>query len=377
MLQEGSDAALASALKVVETIFSNKTPDECARLVHPTAESTDSAYVVPQSVSRDNARGVDAAQCIETLLAVAEATPAVPGIAAATCLWWVSGASRKVASRALDALIAAVAATAVAGSGVTSDGADEEVTAETAGGDEGSSDGKRPFGGDDNGDSWSWLRPTPVEPGGADVPPLEEQEEGTHAAAAVEAAVKPLPAARFLAVLCLCKPGLQALGSEVRQQLPQAVDALVKLCGVEDPRLTHSCFRVVERLVGSELGAREFVNAGVLQRAAEAGRRFERAEENKGRKDVGVVGDEEAYAIAAALGAVAALGKAGGKSAHPAIDSTFRLSVRCLAGVGEFSGRPAAGEHVFGSACLSYLGRDGLLRLTIVFCCFVCVVVRS
>lgn len=291
-LDEGSDAALASALKAVERIFTDKPPEACALSLraHAEGESNDDPH--PPTPS-------DYATCVETLLAVAEATPEAPGAAAATCLWWLSGASGVAPDRALAAILAAGSSSVCTDEDESGEGEEtEEYIAQKA---------------------WTWL-------------PLEGGEE------VAEATPSPrlLEAARFLATLCLCKPGLQRLEAGVQRESPRAVEALVHLCGSPDPNLARACFRIVERLAKGRLGARAFVDAGALARATEAGARFEV------QADAVTVEDAEARAIAAALGTVAVLAEAGGDSARPLIEDAFQLSVRCLGRVGEFSGRPAA-----------------------------------
>lgn len=345
-LEEGSDAALAPALKVIETIFSRKNPEECVRSLRDAAPSdandgADGEDTRTSSVVEDD---VDVVKCVETLVTVAEASPAAPGTAAATCLWWVAGASDKVTERALNILLVEALAGGSGGADM-SDGDTPDANGCTVGLEtEEEAEDLRAESATamyDGGDGWARLLTPriPVESG-------EEADEASPAlvesAAAIAATVEsePLLAARFLAALCLCKPGLSALGSGVRRRSPRAVEALVELCDGTDPQLARSCFRIVERLAG-ELGAREFVNAGVFERAADALTRFERS---AGGTEVVAVGDAEVHAIAAALGAVAALGKVGGKSTRRVIDDAFRVSVRCLTAIGEFSGRPAAGK---------------------------------
>lgn len=302
-LEEGSDAALASAMKVVERIFTGKSPEGCTLSLRAKAtaeeESADDKDNHPPTPG-------DYANCVETALRVVEATPEAPGAAAATCLWWVSGASNRAPDRALSAIFAAAAAA----------GAEEEEGAAAA--------VLSPMD-----DVWSWLPR-----GGGEGGEEEELEEGE-----VVPRARPVEAARFLAALCLCKPGIgcleEALKTGGESLLQQVVEALVTLCGSSDPLLARACFRIVERLVGS-LGARVLVDAGALAAAVEAGKRFEVDEGAE------TVEDAEARAIAASLATVAVLAEAGGKDARPLVDDAFQLSVRCLGRVGEFSGRAAA-----------------------------------
>lgn len=333
-LEEGSDAALASALKVVERIFATKSPAECARSLLQATPTNDESLANDEqktsSSTTSTANPVPAANVtsnfVETLLAVTEATPEAPGTAAATCLWWVSGARDDVTGVALGALLARAANDESAAVGEAEVGGREASDAE---------DVASSFSSDDD---WAWFPVGQAEEQAerdTTTPPRRGQGQGQRPGA--------LAAARFLAALCLCKPGAHALESGVRAESPGAVEALVHLCGAEEPILAGACFRIVERLAARGLGPLVFVDAGVLDRAAKAGARFFEIAEDK---EEGEVGDAEAYAIAAALGAVAALAEVGGKNAHPTIDSAFRLSVRCLAGVGEFSGRPAAGEKI-------------------------------
>lgn len=300
-LEEGSDPALASALTVVDRIFSRKTPEACVRSLRAAAEeaSSEDPHLATSS---------DYANCVETLLAVAEATSEAPGMAAATCLWWVSGARSAAPDRALTAILEAAAAI--------------RESTDSSGAEVGEDDGESVQLGLD---VWSWF-------------PLEGAE-GAGEDEVASSPPRPLDAARFLAALCLCKPGLQALEAGVRRDLPRAVDALVKLSGSADPKLARACFRIVERIARAGIGAAAFVDAGALAQATEAGMRFEVEEEAED------VDDLEARAIAAALGAVVVLAEAGGESARPLIDDAFRLSVRCLGRLGEFTGRPAAGEE--------------------------------
>lgn len=296
-LEEGSDAALASALKVVERIFINKSPEACALSLRARTEEE------PSEAAHHLPTFSDYANCVETLLAVVEATPEAPGAAAATCLWWLSGASSVAPDRALGSILAA-AVREVEGTvekeKVEGEGEDEAAAQQTS-------------------EVWSWF---PKGDAG--------KEEG------VVPAPRPLEAARLLAALCLSRPGLQRLEAGVRRESPRAVEALVRLCGSKDARLARACFHIVERLARSRIGAQTFVDAGALTRATEAGVRFEAAE------DVVAADDDEAYAIAAALGAVAALAEVAATSERPLVDTAFQLAVRCLGRLGEFSGRPAA-----------------------------------
>eukprot|EP00752_Nemacystus_decipiens_P007872 g7033.t1 len=297
-LEEGSDAALASAMKVVERIFTDKSPEGCALSLRAKADEQPGG---DDGDDNNPPTPNDYANCVETLLKVVEATPEAPGAAAATCLWWLSGASSRAPDRALSGILSA--AEAVVGK------EEEEEAAALSPTD----------------DVWSWL---PRGGGGE----AEEVEEGE-----VVPQARPIEAARFLAALCLCKPGIGCLEEALKRESPlqQAVDALVTLCGSADPLLARACLRIVERLAGS-LGPRALVDAGALAAAVEAGKRFEVDEGAE------TVEDAEARAVAAALGTVAALAEAGGKEARPLVDDAFQLSVRCLGRVGEFSGRPAA-----------------------------------
>ena len=321
-LEEGSDAALAAALKVVERIFTGKSPEACILSLLARAageDSTDESHAPTAS---------DYSTCVETTLAVAEATPEAPGAAAATCLWWLSGASSVASDRALAALLAA--AKPGEGGGGEEIGREKEEGEETGGdGEDQGADQEGEGGGGGKataeavGDVWSWL------PRGGG-----EEEEGE-----VGPTARPLEAARFLATLCLCRSGLKGLEAGVRRKAPHALESLLRLSASNDPRLARACFRILERLGGggSSIGAQTLVDAGTLEVAAAAGKRFEAVLEVA--EDVK---DEEAHAIAAALGTVAILAEAGGVSARSVIDDAFQLSVRCLGRVGEFSGRPAA-----------------------------------
>eukprot|EP00903_Cladosiphon_okamuranus_P010933 g10326.t1 len=300
-LEEGSDAALASAMKVVERIFTGKSPEECALSLRAKAEEAP-----PGDDDNHNPRASsDLANCVETVLKVVEATPEAPGAAAATCLWWLSGASKLAPDRALSAIFAAAEAAA-------------------AGEEEGEGEHETPSSPAD--DAWSWL---PRGKGG------EEEEEGE-----VVPKERPVEAARFLAAMCLCKPGIRCLEEALKREeslLQRTVEVFVTLCGSTDPLLVRALFRIIERLASSNsMGPRVFVDAGALASAVEAGKRFEVEE------DTETVEDAETRAIAAALGTVATLAEAGGKDARPLVDDAFQLSVRCLGRVGEFSGRPAA-----------------------------------
>lgn len=302
-LEEGSDAALASAMKVVERVFTGKSPEDCALSLRAKAEedpsSDDNHHHHPRTSN-------DYANCVETVLKVVEATPEAPGAAAATCLWWLSGASSLAPDRALSAIFAAAEAKAAA----EEKEGEEEAPSSPAD------------------DVWSWL---PRGRGGEE----EEEEEGE-----VIPRARPVEAARFLAALCLCKPGVGCLEGALKREeslLQRAVEALVTLCGSTDPLLSRPCFRIIERLASSNsMGPRVFVDAGALAAAVEAGKRFEVEEGAE------TVEDAETRAVAAALGTVATLAEAGGKDARPLVDDAFQLSVRCLGRVGEFSGRPAA-----------------------------------
>lgn len=288
-------------MRVVERIFTGRSPEDCALSLRAETEeeSGDEGGEGEGSGGGDDdhrppAFG-DFADCVETLLKVVEATPEAPGAAAATCLWWLSGASFRAPDRALSAIFAAAAA------------AEEEGAA-----------AQLPLAED----AWSWF------PRGES----GEEEEGE-----VVPRARPVEAARFLAALCLCKPGIRCLEEAVKRDSTQrAVEkALVALCGSSDPLLASACFRIIERLAKS-VGPGAFVDAGALAAAVEAGKRFEVEEGAE------TVEDAETRAIAAALGAVATLAEAGGKDARPLVDDAFQLSVRCLGRVGEFSGRPAA-----------------------------------
>ncbi|CAM9197891.1 unnamed protein product, partial [Ectocarpus fasciculatus] len=300
-LEEGSDVALASALKVVERIFTGKSPEACALSLRAKSEeeSCDDPHR-PTFSDYDN--------CVETVLAVVEATPEAPGAAAATCLWWLSGASSKAPDRALAAILAAAAV--ANGTEATHEArAAEKAAAQLL----------------VSADVWSWFSRVDGGEGNA-------EEEGENIPPA-----RPVEGARFLAALCLCRPGLECLEAAVERETPRRVaEALVTLCGSADPLLARACFRIIERLAKGGTGPQVFVDAGALAAAAEAGALFEVEE------DAETVEDAEAHAIAAALGAVATLAEAGGKDARPVVDNAFQLSVRCLARVGEYSGRPAA-----------------------------------
>ncbi|CAM9588135.1 unnamed protein product [Ectocarpus sp. 4 AP-2014] len=300
-LEEGSDVALASALKVVERIFTGKSPEACALSLRAKSEeeSCDDPHR-PTFSDYDN--------CVETVLTVVEATPEAPGAAAATCLWWLSGASSKAPDRALSAILAAAA---VADSTeVTNEAREAEKAAAQL---------------LVSADVWSWFS----RGGGGE---RDVQEEGENVPPA-----RPVEGARFLAALCLCRPGLECLEAAVERESPRRVaEALVTLCESADPLLARACFRIIERLAKGGTGPQVFVDAGALAAAAVAGALFEVEE------DAETVEDAEAHAIAAALGAVATLAEAGGKDARPVVDDAFQLSVRCLARVGEYSGRPAA-----------------------------------
>lgn len=298
---------------MVERIFTGKSPEACILSLRARAEeeSTDDPHVPT---------ACDYSSCVETVLAVAEATPEAPGAAAATCLWWLSGASSVACDRALSALL-----TAAAEAGDEGEGEDGERVVGEGGGERKDGDSEA-LAIPTTGDVWSWF------PCGGDEEE-EEEEEGE-----IVTVARPLEAARFLATLCLYRPGLKVLEAGVRRKEPHALEALLRLSASDDPRLARACFRILERLGGrgSSIGAQTLVDAGTLEVATEAGKRFEVV------VDVEEVHDDEANAIAAALGTVAVLAEAGGASARPVIDEAFQLSVRCLGRVGEFSGRPAA-----------------------------------
>ncbi|CAN0383916.1 unnamed protein product, partial [Hapterophycus canaliculatus] len=254
-------------------------------------------------------------KCVETALRVVEAMPEAPGAAAATCLWWLSGASRKAPDRALAAILAAgEEALAAAARAEGKAGRRTSTQSATAA------------------DVWAWF----PRGSGGDEEEEGEEEEGDEEGEGVLPA-RPVEGARFLAALCLCEPGKQCLEDAVERESRQRVaEALVALCESADPLLARACFRIIERLAKAGTGPQVFVEAGALVAAIEAGIRFEVEE------DAETVEDAEARAIAAALGTVATLAEAGGKDARPVVDEAFRLSVRCLGRVGEFSGRPAA-----------------------------------
>lgn len=310
-LEEGSDAALASALKVVERIFTGKTPEACALSLRAKTEeaSIDDPHR-PTFSDYDN--------CVETVLRVVEATPEAPGAAAASCLWWLSGASGNAPDRALSAILAAGEEALTAAASGTEDEEGEEKQEDE---EERRSSGQSAVAVD----VWSWF------PRGTGGDEAEERDREDVPMA------RPVEAARFLAALCLCNPGIQCIQDAVERESPQRVaGALVALCESADPLLARACFRIIERLAKAGTGPQVFVEAGALVAAIEAGIRFEVEE------DAETVEDAEARAIAAALGTVATLAEAGGKEARPVVDDAFRLSVRCLGRVGEFSGRPAA-----------------------------------
>ncbi|CAM9435411.1 unnamed protein product, partial [Pylaiella littoralis] len=325
-LEEGSDAALASALKVVERIFTGKSPEACALSLRAKAEeeSSDDPHIPTFS---------DYASCVETLLAVAEATPEAPGAAAATCLWWLSGASTRTLDRALSAILAAAAAVVAGGAGIGTDGTDggggkeeeeEEEEEEKQAAVRLSAEWM---------DVWSWF----LRGNGGEDEDDEEKEEEAEEGGVVSPTPRPVEGARFLAALCLCKPGIQCLEGAVKRESPRRVgEALVTLCGSTDPSLAGACLRIIERLAKGNAGKQVFVDAGALVAAVEAGNRFEV------EAGAETVGDAEARTIAASLGAVAILAEAGGRDARALVDEAFGLAVRCLGRVGEFSGRPAA-----------------------------------
>ena len=313
-LEEGSDMALASALKVVERIFTDKSPEACALSLRADAEEHSSGDPHQPTPS-------DYASCVETLLAVAEATPEVPGAAAANCLWWLSGASDVAPRRALAAIMLAGADS---GKGV--DEIDHQDVRK-GGMEEGEDaiDQLRP-------EVWSWF----------------PRSGGEDEVSGAPVSPRPLQAARFLAALCLSKPGLRSLEDGVRRNCPRAVDALVKLCGSDDTVLAGACLRVVERLARAGLGEQIFLEAGALKQATQAGLRFEAAGDGRLLNDSPIVhevlnvDDARTCAIAAALGAVASLAEAVGEGERSMVDDAFHLSVRCLKTIGEFSGRPAS-----------------------------------
>lgn len=285
----------------MERIFTGKSPEACALSLRAKSEeeSCDDPHR-PTFSDYDN--------CVETVLAVVEATPEAPGAAAATCLWWLSGASSKAPDRALAAILAAAAVANGTEATHEARAAEKEAAQLLV-----------------SADVWSWFSrgdggEGTVEEEGENIPPA-----------------RPVEGARFLAALCLCRPGLECLEAAVERETPRRVaEALVTLCGSADPLLARACFRIIERLAKGGTGPQVFVDAGALAAAAEAGALFEVEE------DAETVEDAEAHAIAAALGAVATLAEAGGKDARPVVDNAFQLSVRCLARVGEYSGRPAA-----------------------------------
>lgn len=258
----------------------------CARALRATSEKNPAENLPYPGVS-------DHARCVETMLAVVDATPEAPGSAAGTCLWWLSGACNVAPERALAALLAKAARVR------EEDDIEEDAVA----------------------DAWSWF----------------PHQTGEEEAGATAATPRPIEAARFLAALCLSKLGLRSVEAGVAQKKSPTVEALVQLCGSMDPGLACACLRIVERLAkGSGIGAKPFVDAGALKRATEAGKRFEVVD------DDAPVLDAEARAVGAALGTVAVLAEAGGRGASPLVDDAFQLSVRCLGRLGEYSGRPAA-----------------------------------
>lgn len=285
----------------MERIFTGKSPEACALSLRAKSEeeSCDDPHR-PTFSDYDN--------CVETVLTVVEATPEAPGAAAATCLWWLSGASSKAPDRALSAILAAAAV--ADGTKATNKAREAEKAAAQL---------------LVSADVWSWF--SRGDGGEGDV-----QEESENVPPA-----RPVEGARFLAALCLCRPGLECLEAAVERESPRRVaEALVTLCKSADPLLARACFRIIERLAKGGTGPQVFVDAGALAAAAVAGALFEVEE------DAETVEDAEAHAIAAALGAVATLAEAGGQDARPVVDDAFQLSVRCLARVGEYSGRPAA-----------------------------------
>lgn len=295
-LEEGSDAALASSLKVIERIFTAKSPEGCGLSIRANAEeqSTDDPHPVSFT---------DYASCVETLLAVVDATREIPGTSAASCLWWLSGANEVVSNRALAALLAAAA---------------RGVETEVGNGTEQTT--QRIFC-----NAWSWL------PRGSN----KGEERGCVEEKALSVP-RPLEAAQYLAALCLCKPGLQCLEAGVERDSSIAVEALVQLCGSTDSKMACACFRILQALARGGIGAQAFVDAGALKLAVEAGVRFEVA------VDEDIVDDDKVRAVASALGAFAELAKAVKNTTLPLVDDAFQVSVRCLRRLGEFSGRPTA-----------------------------------
>lgn len=309
-LEEGSDPALTSALKVVERIFTNKSPEACALALR--AQTEEESGDDPHQPTAG-----DYASCTETLLAVAEVTSEAPGAAAANCLWWLSGASDVAPDRALAAIMAAAA---------MMDGGEYAEEGE----------GREIIGREQDMDSitqlqsgvWSWfsLASAKVVVAGAPNP-------------------RPLEAARFIAVLCISKLGLKTVERGVSRDCARTVHALVKLCGSEDPSLASACLRVVERLARADIGQQVFLEAGALRQAVEAGARFQSAndalmiaiDDNTRRTE-----DAQALAIAAALGTVASLAVSGGEAAWSLVDEAFQVSVRVLGRIAEYPGRPAA-----------------------------------
>lgn len=288
-------------------MFTGKAPDKCARSLVRDGPDPPGEEDVKAPPDGSPAPGrMTPVECVEILLTVAGTAPDAVGSAASTCLWWISGASPDVAARALDGFVRASAA---------SNGGDEATG------------GNLP--GDETASDWVWF--------------LLTSNGSTPEEGAPMMPRRLLGAGRFLAALCLCKPGLKAVEGAVGAASADAVQALLSGCRATDPRLACSSLRILERLASGDLGARKFIDAGVLKVAGEAAVRFEGTHDEDG-----LIGDDEAYALAAALGMITALAKPAGKRAHDVVEDAFRLAVRCLDGVADLGGRPAAGESYGG-----------------------------
>lgn len=304
-LEEGSDPALTSALKVVERIFTSKSSEACALALRAQTEEE-------SGDDRHQPTASDYASCTETLLAVAEVTSEAPGTAAANCLWWLSGASDVAPNRALASILSAAAmmdSREYAEEGERRESIDDSITQLHS-------------------EVWSWFSLASAQVGVVEV--LNP---------------RPLEAARFIAALCISKSGLKTVEKGVRRDYARIVDALVKLCGSEDPSLASACLRVVERLARADIGQRIFLEAGALRQAVEAGARFQSANDTLMiaiGDDTMSTEDAHALAIAAALGTVASLAGASGEDAWMLVDEAFQVSVRVLGRIAEYPGRPAA-----------------------------------
>ncbi|CAM9186009.1 unnamed protein product, partial [Choristocarpus tenellus] len=303
-LLEDYDVALVSALKTVERCLTRRDHAACNRALTSTPPETNSERT-PRSEDK----------CVRTLLTVAEAceTARPVGNSAGLSLWWIFGGNNMVTQFALESLF----------------GAETEAPSPP--------EQEFPLEGSESPPSLARLMRLSLGEGkrpGVLKAPRAEVSGSALWAKLLEDTGGSLGAARLLAALGCSKVGAEAVMAALRERGSESIAELTELCGSEDPRMAHACLRIVERAVTSEADAEEFVAVGALSKAVAAATRFGSAE---------VTGDDaEARALAAALAAVTALVKADGDEVSSLLDETFHLGVRCLGGVGEVSGRPAA-----------------------------------